>query len=67
MDQQFADECTRCRLGRLRRWNELNEEEQMIVRRLPASADYSLAERETRHRWCTRCWHEETGSTEHQA
>jgi hypothetical protein len=27
---------------------------------LPASADYSLEARKTRHRWCNRCWYEET-------
>jgi hypothetical protein len=53
--------CPRCRAARLRAWSELDEEEREVVRRLPASADYSQAERAARHLWCVRCWHEETG------
>jgi len=48
----------------LRRWDELNAEEQEVVRRLPASADYPAIERATRHRWCTRCWFEDIGGGE---
>ncbi|HEY1403834.1 MAG TPA: hypothetical protein VGB05_06890 [Pyrinomonadaceae bacterium] len=54
--------CPRCDAPRLRAWGELSEEEREVVRRLPASADFTLAERAARHRrWCVRCWHEETG------
>ena len=49
----------RCGEGRLRSWQELSEEEQEVVRRLPANSDYGAEERRTRHRWCTLCWHEE--------
>ncbi len=49
--------CPRCGEGRLRRWHELNEEQQMLARRLP-SGGYSLSEREAQHRWCVRCWYE---------
>ena len=52
--------CPRCGEGALRAWYELGEEEREAVRRLPASADFTLEERAARHRWCTRCWHEET-------
>jgi hypothetical protein len=45
----------------LRAWRELDEGEREIVRRLPASADFTMDERTARHRWCVRCWHEETG------
>lgn len=58
-DQQTDARCPRCHEGRLRRWHELSEEQQMLARRLP-SGGYSMSEREARHRWCTRCWHEET-------
>ncbi|HYX30531.1 MAG TPA: hypothetical protein VE863_18485 [Pyrinomonadaceae bacterium] len=54
--------CPRCE-GRLRSWQELTEEEQHIAGRLPAAADYSLEERMRRHRWCSRCWFEDTGET----
>lgn len=52
--------CPRCHEGRLQFWDELNDEEREVVKRLPASADYDAAERETMHLWCTRCWHEAT-------
>jgi len=53
------DKCPRCGEGRLRSWNELTEDEREVARRLPASADYSLALRSATHRWCNRCWYEE--------
>lgn len=55
--------CPRCGEGRLRGWNELSGEERELARRLPASADYSLEERKARHRWCNRCWYEETSGS----
>ncbi|PYS64990.1 MAG: hypothetical protein DMF74_05225 [Acidobacteria bacterium] len=56
--------CPRCGEGRLLSWRVLSEEEREVVRRLPASADYSLDERKATHRWCTRCWYEDSsGST----
>ncbi|HEV2764833.1 MAG TPA: hypothetical protein VGV38_17765 [Pyrinomonadaceae bacterium] len=55
--------CPRCHSGRLRRWDELDEQEREVVRRLPASADFKPHERAARRRWCPRCWHEETGRT----
>jgi ribosomal protein S27AE len=53
--------CPRCGAGRLRAWSELSGEEQELVKRLPASADFSLEERKASHRWCSRCWHETGG------
>ena len=55
--------CVRCDGGRMRGWNELNDEEREVVKRLPASADYPLESRTARHRWCTRCWYEETSGS----
>jgi hypothetical protein len=46
----------------MRSWQELGDEEREIVKRLPASAHYSADERIARHRWCTQCWHEDTGN-----
>ncbi len=60
---QGEGRCPRCGEGPLKAWYELSEEEREVVRRLPASADYLLDARTARRRWCTRCWHEETGST----
>jgi len=50
--------CPRCYEGTLRLWDELSDDEREVVRRLPASADYTADEREQMHRWCTRCWFE---------
>jgi hypothetical protein len=52
--------CPRCE-GRLKSWRELNDEDREMVKRLPS--DYSLAERQARHRWCTRCWHEDSADS----
>jgi len=51
------EKCPRCDAGILKSWAQLNEEERLVVARLPASAEYSEAERRT-HRWCPRCWYE---------
>jgi hypothetical protein len=55
--------CPRCHEGRLQTWDELSDEEREMVKRLPASTEYSAAERERMHLWCTNCWHESTGET----
>ena len=57
-----GNRCPRCE-GRLRSWGDLNDEEREMVKRLPAAADFSLAERQVRHRWCTRCWYEDSGES----
>lgn len=58
--ESLEERCTRCGEGRMRSWDELTEEEREVTRRLLEGADYSLAERRARHRWCTRCWHEQS-------
>jgi hypothetical protein len=50
--------CPQCYEGVLRGWHELSEDEREVVKRLPGSADYEAAERESLHQWCTRCWFE---------
>ena len=60
---ESSNQCPRCGAGRLRGWSELNDEERELVRRLPASAEYSLAERQATHRWCTKCWYEASSGT----
>ena len=62
---EISRQCPRCGAPRLRAWSELNDEEREVVRRLPASAEYSLEVRRRMHRWCARCWYEEgSGSTQ---
>ncbi|HZG53414.1 MAG TPA: hypothetical protein VEZ40_14885 [Pyrinomonadaceae bacterium] len=59
--------CPRCDAPRLRAWDELAAEEREVVRRLPAAASFPIEERTARHRWCVRCWHEETGGARLEA
>jgi hypothetical protein len=61
------DQCPRCAAEHLRAWNELTGEQREIARRLPASADFTFDERVRRHRWCVRCWHEETREKQREA
>ena len=49
----------------MKQWTQLNDEEREVVKRLPASAKYSLAERQASHRWCTRCWYEDIDKGSH--
>lgn len=56
--------CPRCGEEALKAWEELNDEQQEVVRRLAASAEYSTKERAT-HQWCARCWYEELVDSEH--
>lgn len=58
---QGEGRCPRCGEGPLKAWYELSGEERELALSLPASADYALEERAARHRFCTRCWHEEGG------
>ena len=59
--------CPRCEKRGLKTWAELSEEERTAVKRLPLSAEYSEEERKATHRWCTRCWYEETSPGSNQA
>ncbi|MEJ7624357.1 MAG: hypothetical protein WKF34_10235 [Pyrinomonadaceae bacterium] len=49
--------CPRCSTGRLKLWDELTDEQQMLAKRLPMSAEFPAKERK-KHRFCTRCWYE---------
>ena len=60
MNGRLNNQCPRCGEGQLKTWQELGDEEREVVRRLGGSADYTATERQSRHRWCTRCWHEST-------
>jgi hypothetical protein len=64
---QGEDVCPRCGEGPLKAWYELSAEEREVAARLPGAADSTAAERAARHRFCTRCWHEERGDTPHDA
>ena len=48
----------------MRAWDQLSDDEREVARRLPAAAEYKTSERETMHRWCTRCWYESKDDSE---
>jgi len=50
----------------MKQWSELTREEEMLAERLPASKEFTPAERK-KHRFCTRCWFEETADRSHLA
>jgi len=50
--------CPRCNAARLKTWDELNDEEKFLAKKLPSSAEFSPKERKT-HLFCPRCWFEE--------
>jgi len=52
------DECPKCGARELKRWGDLDDDQKFLAERLPASAEYTIAERK-KHRFCTRCWFEE--------
>lgn len=58
MDSFGESTCPRCGEGRLRAWADLNEEQRMIIERLPSPSNEYLEDRARTHRWCPRCWFE---------
>ena len=54
--------CPRCDSPKMKAWQELSDEEKYIVDRLPLFADVP-AEQRKKHRFCTRCWYEETADS----
>jgi hypothetical protein len=61
MQHAVRDICPQCHEEPLRAWDELTEDERMLVERLPGSAQAGLEERRRQHRWCKRCWYEDNG------
>lgn len=51
-------DCPRCGNMKLKNWHQLSDDELVIVKRLPATAQYPIAERKVLHLWCTKCWFE---------
>ena len=49
--------CPRCGYAKLKNWAELDEEQKMLVERLPGSAQYPFEARKL-HIFCQRCWFE---------
>ena len=53
--------CPKCDFPNMKTWDELNEEQKMLVERLPMSAALSIDQRR-KNLFCPRCWHEQTGN-----
>jgi hypothetical protein len=65
MKELFNTACPRCEKRGLKSWDELDDAEREVAKRLPASANFDPAERQATHRWCTRCWYETTDTSHH--
>lgn len=52
------NQCPNCHFRKMKSWDDLTAEQQMLAERLPASADHTTIERK-KHRFCERCWYEE--------
>jgi len=57
MNDLKRESCPRCGNQKLKSWNELTDDEKILVEKLPLSADYKIEERR-RNLWCARCRHE---------
>lgn len=58
--------CPVCDYPVVKGWEELTDDQQFVAKRLPASADFTFEERK-KHRFCTRCWFEDTQRREKMA
>jgi len=54
--------CPQCHFPKLKKWNDLTDEEKFLAERLPLSATFTKQERKT-HLFCPRCWNEITEKT----
>ena len=50
--------CPKCHYPKLKTWEELTDEQKILVEKLPSSAEFSPQQRK-KHRFCERCWFEE--------
>ncbi len=50
--------CPRCGSAKMKSWDALTEEQQLLARKLPLSAEYPHSTRK-KHRFCIKCWFEE--------
>ncbi|MEO6590524.1 MAG: hypothetical protein ABIP06_14610 [Pyrinomonadaceae bacterium] len=59
VEKNLHDFCPNCGSPKMKAWNELTADENFMVQRLPLSNEFSKEERK-RHRYCIRCFYEET-------
>ncbi|MBC7899811.1 MAG: hypothetical protein H7070_07120 [Saprospiraceae bacterium] len=58
MNSFQENSCPKCHYAKMKTWDELTAEQQMLAERLPGSAEYTQTERK-KHRFCERCWFED--------
>ena len=49
--------CPQCGSPKMKSWAELTEDQKLLAKSLPMSAEYTREERK-KHYFCTRCWFE---------
>lgn len=50
--------CPRCGAAKMKRWDELTEDEKLLVEKMPFSEKFRQEQRR-KHRFCGRCFYEE--------
>ena len=56
---EHENACPKCGAAKMTTWDELDFEQKIVAERLPASVEFTRRERK-RHRFCLKCWFEET-------
>ena len=51
--------CPRCDAPKMKNWEDLTDEQKLLVERLPLNSNFTPEERK-KHRFCERCFFEET-------
>ena len=49
--------CPQCGSPKLKKWEELTDEEKFLTERMPLNTEFTREERK-RHLFCTNCWNE---------
>jgi ribosomal protein S27AE len=53
--------CPQCGALKMKKWDELSDEQRFLVERLPLNTDFIIEQRK-KHRFCERCWFEDFDS-----
>lgn len=57
MIEFLAESCPKCGYKKRKAWDDLNDDEFSLVKKLHRNTEFSAEERKT-HEFCARCWHE---------
>lgn len=55
--------CPRCGAAKMKSWDDLSDDQKFLAERLPASAEFTREKRK-KHRFCERCFYEESRGIE---